>query len=170
MSLDIRYRWMVIYWCAKRTDSKWKFPLTVCAKLNTAFPLLYGPSTLWFSPFQHRTIPVCLPRRTFLALLILLPLSPHDCGQEWCWKTEWWKTEGSVLPCQRSGPRTCLGRLRRRKNCRCARMQISQRGDACLRWYAGHLYMNQKTCYLMEGSANSTLTTATIPPQASGQV
>lgn len=49
------------------------------------------------------------------ALPLLLPLSHQDSGQEWCWKIEWWEMEGSVLPFQRSCPRTCLSRLRRQK-------------------------------------------------------
>lgn len=103
------------------------------------------------------------------ALPLLLPLSQQDSGQEWCWKTEWWEMEGSVLPFQRSCPRTCFGRLWRQKPARRAQMQISHHGDACLRWNAGRLYMNQKMCYLMEGSPNSRPTPTAISPEASGQ-
>lgn len=40
----------------------------------------------------------------------------------------------------------------------CAQIHISHHCDACLCWYAGHLYMNQKMCYLMKGFASSRLT------------
>ena len=147
------------------SSSCWKFPATVWKRLNSLYTAFHLWDTLRFSPYQHSTVPVCLPP----ALPLLLPLSHQDSGQEWCWKTEWWEMEGSVLPFQRSRLRTCLGWLRRHKPARRAQMQISHRGDACLRWYAGRLYMNQKTCYLMEGSPNSRPTPTAISPEASGQ-
>lgn len=136
----------------------------------TTFTLLYSSVTLSSSHhYWHSPIPVCLPCRMLPALLLLLPLSHQDSGQEWCWKTEGWEMERSVLPFQRSHPGTCLSWLWRQKPSRCAQMQISHHGDACLRWYAGRLYMNQKMCYLMEGSANSRPTPTAISPEASGQ-
>lgn len=69
----------------------------------------------------------------------------------------------------RSHPRTCRSWPCMRKLSCWTQMQISHHGDACLRWYAGRLYMNQKTCYLMENFANSRLTPTAISPEASGQ-
>lgn len=73
--------------------------------------------------------------------------------------------ERSALPFQRSHPSMLWGQS---PSC-CAQMQISHYGDACLCWYAGHLYMNQKMCYLMEGYINSWPTPTAISPETSGQ-
>lgn len=70
----------------------------------------------------------------------------------------------SALPCL-----SCLGPAAEAKIGRRAQMQISHHGDPCLRWYAGHLYTNQKMCYLMEGSPNSRPTSTVIWPKASSK-
>lgn len=145
------------------SSASWK---AFCYCVDMAvFTSLSRFETLWFSLYQHWTILVCLPQRTFSALPFsshCLPKTLARSGAErlngWRWKV---CAPISALPSVVSSVD---------KNKRVAQMQISHHCDACHHWNGGRLYMNQKMCYLMEGFLNSRPIFTAITQQASSQV